>query len=125
MELKFYECPICGNIIAKVFDSGVNVVCCGKEMKELDASTTDEAFEKHVPVYTVEGNTIHVKIGSVEHPMTEEHYIEWIALQTTQGNQRKCLKPGDSPEVCFCICEGDKVEAIYAYCNVHGLWRTE
>lgn len=125
MELKFYECQTCGNIIAKVFDSGVRVVCCGKEMAALVANINDGAYEKHVPVYTVEDNIVHVRIGSEDHPMSEEHYIEWIALQTTQGNQRKCLKPGDSPEVCFCICDGDEVEAIYAYCNIHGLWRTE
>lgn len=123
MEQKFYICETCGNIIAKVKDSGVPVVCCGKPMKEIVPGTTDAAVEKHVPVYEVEGNIVRVKVGSVEHPMVEEHYIEWISLQTKQGNQRKILKPGDKPEVCFALCEGDEIEAVYAYCNLHSLWR--
>ena len=123
MKLKFYRCEICGNIIGKVYDSGVDVECCGKYMTPLTANTSDGAVEKHVPVVTVDGSNVHVKIGSAEHPMTEEHFIEWIALQTKTGNQRKCLKPGDKPEVCFCICDGDEVEAVYAYCNLHGLWK--
>lgn len=125
MELKFFECKTCGNIVAMVYESGVRVNCCGKEMAQLTANMNEGAHEKHIPVYTIEDNIVHVRIGSEDHPMSEEHYIEWIALQTTQGNQRKCLKPGDPPETCFCICDGDKVEAIYAYCNIHGLWRTE
>lgn len=123
MKLKFFLCETCGNIIGKIYDSGVKVVCCGKEMVEMVPNTTDAALEKHVPVYRVEGNTVHVMVGSDAHPMTEDHYIEWIALQTREGNQRKCLKPGDEPTVCFCICDGDEVEAVYAYCNLHGLWK--
>ena len=68
-------------------------------------------------------NKVMVTVGSVEHPMLPEHYIEWVSLQTKQGNQRKALKPGDAPKVCFAICEGDEVEAVYAYCNLHGLWK--
>lgn len=123
MELKFYQCEICGNIIGKVYDSGVEVHCCGQPMKNLEAGTSDGAFEKHVPVYTVENNTVNVKIGEVDHPMTDEHYIQWVALQTKMGNQRKQLKPGDKPEVCFALCEGDEVEAVYEFCNLHGLWK--
>ncbi len=92
-------------------------------MKELIPGTVDAAVEKHVPAYTVEGNTVTVKVGSVEHPMIPEHYIEWVSLQTKQGNQRKALTPGTKPEVCFALCDGDEVEAVYAYCNLHGLWR--
>ncbi|MBR5903326.1 MAG: desulfoferrodoxin, partial [Clostridia bacterium] len=106
MEQKFYVCAHCGNIIAYVKNSGVPVMCCGQKMQELVPGTTDASTEKHVPVYTVEDNKVHVKVGSVTHPMQEEHYIQWISLQTKQGNQRKVLKPTDAPEVCFCLCEG-------------------
>ena len=123
MEQKFYICAHCGNIIAYVNNSGVPVMCCGEKMKELIPGTTDASQEKHVPVYTVEGNKVFVKVGSVTHPMQEEHYIQWISLQTKQGNQRKVLKPTDAPEACFCLCEGDEVEAVYEYCNLHGRWK--
>lgn len=123
MEQKFYICEHCGKIVALVKESGVPVMCCGQKMKELIPGTIDAAVEKHVPVYTVENNIVSVKIGEVEHPMLPEHYIEWVSLQTKQGNQRKTLKPGDKPEICFALCDGDKVEAVYAYCNLHGLWK--
>lgn len=123
MEQRFFICTHCGNIIAMVRDKGVPVVCCGEKMKEIIPGTKDAAKEKHVPVYTVEQNKVSVKVGSVEHPMTAEHYIEWISIQTKQGKQRKCLKPGDKPEACFMICDGDEVEAVYAYCNLHSLWK--
>jgi superoxide reductase len=92
-------------------------------MQELVPGTTDAAVEKHVPVYEVKDNTVCVTVGSVEHPMLEEHFIEWIALKTKSGNQRKALKPGEAPKACFAICEGDEVEAVLAYCNLHGLWQ--
>ena len=98
-------------------------VGCGKPMSEIVPGTTDAAVEKHVPVWTVENGIVHVKVGSVEHPMLPEHYIEWVSLQTQQGNQRKELHPGEKPEVCFALCEGDEVEAVYAYCNLHSLWK--
>ena len=110
MEQKFYICKHCGNIIAKVKDTGVPVICCGEPMSEIIPGTTDAAVEKHVPVWTVENGIVHVKVGSVEHPMLPEHYIEWVSLQTKQGNQRKELHPGEKPEVCFALCEGDEVE---------------
>lgn len=123
MEMKFYICEHCGNIIAKVKDMGVPVMCCGQKMTEIVPGTSDGAAEKHVPVYESAGNIVTVRVGSVEHPMVAEHYIEWVFLQTKQGNQRKQLHPGDKPEVKFAICEGDEVEAVYAYCNLHGLWK--
>ena len=123
MELRFYRCETCGQIIAVVRKTGVPVMCCGKPMKEIIPCTTDAAVEKHVPVYEVNGQTVSVKVGSVDHPMTEAHYIEWVCLKTKQGNQRKALNPGDEPKVCFSICEGDEVEAVYAYCNLHSLWK--
>ncbi len=123
MDQKFYFCQHCGTIIAKVKDSGVPVVCCGEKMTELVPGSIDASLEKHIPVYTVEGNVAHVKVGSAEHPMLPEHYIEWVSLQTKQGDQRKELHPGGKPEVCFALCEGDEVEAVYACCNLHGLWK--
>ena len=123
MEMKFYICEHCGNIIAKVKDAGVPVVCCGEKMKELVPNTEDAAQEKHVPAYELKGNVVEVTVGAVEHPMLEEHYIEWIALQTDKGNQRKQLKPGDAPKASFALLDGEKLEAVYAYCNLHGLWK--
>lgn len=123
MELKFFKCEHCGNIIEMVEDKGVPVVCCGQRMTELVAGTSDGAREKHVPVYEVNGNTVHVKVGEVAHPMIPEHYIEWIALQTKNGVQRKELKPSEKPEANFALCDGDEVVAVYAYCNLHGLWK--
>ena len=123
MEMKFYKCRHCGNIVAVVKASGAPISCCGEQMTEIIPGTTDAAVEKHVPVVEVEGNCVHVKVGDVEHPMLEEHYIEWISLQTKQGNQRKTLEPGQEPAVCFSLCEGDEVEAVYAYCNLHSLWK--
>ena len=123
MEMKFYKCPVCGQMVAVVKKTGVPIMCCGKPMQEIVPGTTDAAVEKHVPVYEVKDNVVTVCVGSVAHPMTEEHYIEWVSLQTSSGNQRKALKPGAEPKVCFAICEGDKVEAVYAYCNLHSLWK--
>jgi superoxide reductase len=123
MEQKFFICEHCGNMIAVVKSSGVPVMCCGQKMTELVPGTSDGAHEKHVPVYKVEGNKVYVTVGAVEHPMLEAHYIEWISLQTKFGNQRKALKPGDEPKACFALCEGDEVEAVYAYCNLHSLWK--
>ena len=123
MKQKFLKCNRCGNIIAMVHESGVTPVCCGEKMGEMIPGTTEASVEKHVPVYRVEGNRVIVTVGSIAHPMTEEHYIEWVSLSTKLGNQRKLLTPDSAPEVCFSICEGDEVEAVYAYCNLHGLWK--
>ena len=123
MEQRFFVCEICGNIIAMVKPSGVPVVCCGKPMKQIIPNTTDAAVEKHVPVWTKEGNLVKVQVGSTAHPMIAAHYIEWVSLQTKAGNQRKALSPDTAPEVVFALTDGDEVEAVYAYCNLHGLWK--
>ena len=123
MEMKFYRCKHCGQIVAVVKATGVPIICCNEPMEEIVPGTTDAAVEKHVPVYTVDGTKVTVKVGSVEHPMQPEHYIEWIALKTNSGNQRKALKSSDKPEAVFAINEGDTVEAVYAYCNLHSLWK--
>lgn len=123
MEMKFYRCKHCGQIIAIVKKTGAPVMCCGEKMEEIIPGTVDASLEKHVPVIEVEEGKVKVMVGSVEHPMSEEHYIEWIAVQTTSGNQRKSLKPGDKPCACFHMCKKDEVLAVYAYCNLHGLWK--
>lgn len=123
MEQKFYVCSHCGNIIAYVKDAGVPVMCCGQKMQELVPGTVEASGEKHIPVYTVENNVVHVTVGSVEHPMLPEHYIEWISIHTTAGNQRKCLEPGAAPKADFALLPGEEVVAVYAYCNLHSLWK--
>jgi superoxide reductase len=123
MDTKFYVCKICGNIITYVHRSGVKVVCCGQEMTELVPNTVDASTEKHVPVVSVQGNKVHVKVGAVEHPMLAEHYIEWIVIQTKNGLQRKELHPGEKPEADFFLAPNDKFETAFAYCNLHGLWK--
>ncbi len=123
MEMKFYRCKRCGQMVAIVEKKGCPIMCCGEAMEEIVPGTSDGAAEKHVPVYEVKDNMVYVTVGSVEHPMTEEHYIQWIAIQTKQGNQRKALKPNDPPKACFALCEGDEVLSVYAYCNLHSLWK--
>lgn len=122
-ELKFFKCEHCGNIIYFVHDSGVKVQCCGDDMGMIDAQTADAAGEKHVPVVTQEANKVKVVVGSVDHPMEEKHYIEFIVLLTEKGVQIAYLKPGEKPAAEFALLEGDKVLATYEYCNIHGLWR--
>jgi superoxide reductase len=94
-------------------------------MQEMKANTTDAATEKHVPVIEIDGQSVTVTVGSVEHPMLPEHFIGWIVLETKMGNQRKILNPGDKPVAKFMMCEGDEVVAAYEYCNLHGLWKAE
>lgn len=121
---RFYICKHCGNIIGMINDAGVPVVCCGEKMSPLEAGVVEASREKHIPVVTVDGDTVKVSVGSVLHPMTEEHSIKWVYLETTAGGQRKALKPGDAPEVVFATA-GDAPVAVYAYCNLHGLWKAE
>lgn len=123
MELKFFRCNHCGNIIVKIKDSTVPVVCCGEQMQELIPGTTDAAVEKHIPVYEVNGSAVSVTVGSTAHPMLPEHFITWICLQTNKGFQLKYLNPGEEPKASFMLGDGEKVEAIYEYCNLHGLWK--
>ena len=121
--MKFFICGHCGNIVAAVKESGVPVLCCGQKMTEIIPGTADAASERHVPVYEVRDNTVYVTVGEVEHPMLPEHYIEWIAIETVSGNQRKELRPGEPPKACFALCDGDEVKAVWAYCNLHSLWK--
>lgn len=123
-ETKFYICEKCGNIAGKIHDSGVPMVCCGQKMTRLEPGTVDASREKHLPVVEVEGNTVRVTIGSVIHPMAEEHSILWVYLETDKGGQRKCLEVGAAPVVTFALSD-EKPIAAYAYCNLHGLWKTD
>ena len=95
--MEFYVCSHCGNLVGMVKNSGVPMMCCGEKMRKLEAGTSDGAREKHVPAVTVEGNTVRVAVGSAPHPMLDAHFIEWVAIETAQGAQRKTLKPGEAP----------------------------
>ncbi len=121
MNKLFYKCEICGNIIGKIKDSGVAVVCCGQKMTQMEVHTEDGPYEKHKPVVKIEKNLVTVKIGSVEHPMTSEHFIEWIYIKTKNGGQRKALSPGMKPTVTFALFDDTPLE-VFSYCNLHGLW---
>ena len=122
IEMKFYKCNVCGKVVAMLKDTGIDTICCSQEMLELKANTTDAAVEKHVPVVTEKGNLVEVAVGSVTHPMEDQHFIEWIALETEKSVQIINLKPGQEPKAVFALTEGDKVVRAYAYCNLHGLW---
>lgn len=121
---KFYICEHCGNIVGLIHDAGVPLVCCGQKMTKLEAGVVEASREKHIPVAEVKGSTVEVIVGSVLHPMTEEHSITWVYLETDRGGQRKNLAPGQEPKVTFALAE-EKPIAVYAYCNLHGLWKVE
>lgn len=123
MELKFYNCGICGNLIIKLNDSGMTPYCCGRSMETLTPQTKEEEFgEKHVPTCTIEGHKIHIKVGAVEHPHTKEHHIEWIYVLTNHGAIIRYLDPEEAPEVCLRLSKDDWVDKIFVHCNLHGLW---
>ena len=120
--MRFFRCKHCGKIVALVNDVRVPTICCGEPMEELIPNTQDGTREKHVPVFEVKDRIVHVKVGEVEHPMIDAHYIQWIMLVTNLGNQRKVLKPGQKPEADFALLEGEEVVAVLEYCNLHGLY---
>lgn len=123
--MKFFKCRHCGKIIAVVNERNVPTICCGEPMSEMIPNTSDGAVEKHVPVYEVKDNVVTVTVGEVKHPMMENHYIEWIAIETNFGNQRKVLKPGEEPVAKFALLEGEKVIRVVEHCNLHGLYATK
>ncbi|NLM00334.1 MAG: desulfoferrodoxin [Treponema sp.] len=125
MKAEFYICKHCGNIIEKIKDAGVPVSCCGEKMSLLEPNTTDASNEKHLPVVTVNGTKVNVVVSSVEHPMEEKHWIQWIYLETDKGRHRYNLNPSDKPVAVFNIAENEKPLAAYEYCNLHGLWVTK
>lgn len=123
--MEFYICKHCGNIITFTENKGVPVFCCGEKMHKLIPGSVDAAVEKHIPIYTVNNNTVTVTVGSVIHPMTAEHLIDWVALETEQGTQIKHLTADSEPKIEFALTNGDTVKKVYAYCNLHGLWVAE
>lgn len=125
MAIKFYACRICGTVAMKIVDSGQPLTCCGEQMDEYLPNTVDAATEKHVPVIEVDGSVVTVTVGSVEHPMEEDHFIQFIVLETEQGSQATQLSPGDKPQAKFELHAGDKPVCAFEYCNKHGLWTAE
>ena len=123
-ENRFYICEHCGNLVGLIHNAGVPLMCCGQKMTPLEPGTVVASTVKHIPVVTVEGHTVEVEVGSVPHPMTEEHGIQWVYLQTDKGGQRKCLEAGAAPVVTFALAD-EKPVAAYAYCNLHGLWKAD
>lgn len=122
----FLKSKRCGNMVEVICSDGENAItCCGEPMEEMTPNTSEGALEKHLPIIEVNGNTVTVKVGSVFHPMTEEHSITWVCLETKQGCQRKKLSPRADPVAVFAIVDGDEPVAAYAYCNLHGLWKTD
>lgn len=119
---KFYICEHCGNIAEKLVDGGAPLVCCGERMKELIPGTVEASREKHIPVVSVDGSEVTVRIGSVDHPMTAEHSILWVYLVTDRGRYLRHLDVGEAPVAKFNLIDGERVEKAYAYCNLHGLW---
>ena len=124
MQMKFYRCEECGNLVVKIADSGVPMMCCGRPMTELQPNTMDAAVEKHVPQVTIHGDIVEVQVGSAIHPMIEAHYIQMICLQTDKGFQVRQLIPNSEPTAKFAL-GGAKALAVYAFCNLHGLWVKE
>ncbi|MDR3239688.1 MAG: desulfoferrodoxin [Clostridiales bacterium] len=122
-ERKFYKCSHCGNIIAFVENAGVSIICCGEEMSEIKPNTVDAAREKHVPALSLDGGKLKVTVGSVPHPMTEEHNIMWIAVAEEKRTSRAMLSVGGAPEAEFCMTTNSAT--VYAYCNLHGLWAVD
>lgn len=123
--VDFYLCKRCKNLVALVNKGGGQLVCCNEPMQKLVPGESDGAVEKHVPVVNVEKNTVTVSVGATLHPMMEEHYIMWIALETTEGVLIKKRTPQDEPKAEFLLSEGEEAVCAYAYCNLHGLWKSE
>lgn len=122
-ERKFFICPACGNIVGLIEDGGGTLVCCGQEMEQLMPNTVDASQEKHVPVAKRQNGKLFVEVGSVPHPMIAEHHIAWIAVAQGGATQRVTLDKTGQPKAEFCV--GDGALAVYAYCNIHGLWVAE
>jgi superoxide reductase len=123
-EPKFFICKHCGNVVTLIHESGAPLSCCGEKMTQIVPNTVDAVVEKHVPAVTVDGDKISVVVGSVEHPMVPEHFIQWICLETDKGTQIKYLTPEDKPKAVFKV-EDETPVAVYEYCNLHGLWKKE
>ncbi|MCM8900673.1 desulfoferrodoxin [Caldicoprobacter algeriensis] len=122
-KVAFYRCEICGNLVELINRGGGELVCCGQPMTELKPNTVDASVEKHVPAVTRKDGKLYIQIGSVPHPMIPEHYIEWVAVVSDKTMQRIALTPGQEPKA-EVVDTGEEVD-VYAYCNIHGLWKAE
>ena len=120
--MKIFKCKKCGKLIIVAKDTTSNTTCCGEEMVELIANTVDAAVEKHVPVVDIEESSIVVTCGEVIHPMTEDHYIEFMIIETNKGYDIKYLNPGEEPKCIFNLVDDEELISAFAYCNLHGLW---
>ncbi|WP_022760482.1 desulfoferrodoxin family protein [Butyrivibrio sp. AD3002] len=123
--MNIFKCEKCGSMVIKINDAACTPVCCGDPMTALVPGTSDGAHEKHVPVVEVGGNKVTVKVGEVEHPMMDAHYIQYIWLETDKGYMQKKLTPSDKPVAEFVLADGEKAVAAYEYCNLHGLWKAD
>ena len=122
--MKLFRCKVCGQVVKKLKDTGMPLVCCGEEMEEVSVNTNEEGLkEKHIPVYEINNNRLVVKVGEKLHPMSEDHYIEWISVSTNKGFHTQMFKPGQNPIAVFRLCKGEMPVSIYAYCNIHSLWK--
>lgn len=121
-KFQIYKCDVCGNIVEVLHSGSGELVCCGQPMELKKENTTDAAQEKHVPVIEKNEQGVIVKVGEVPHPMTDEHYIEWIEISTDKGCAKKFLKPGEEPSAKFPVKKDVKARE---YCNLHGLWKKE
>lgn len=122
MTLQFYKCKHCGQIVAKVEATKADIICCGEPMEEMVPNTVDASQEKHVPVSECKDGEVRVRVGSEDHPMSKEHRIQWIYVETKSGSYFKCFRPEEKPHACFTLGENEKPEKIYTLCNIHGLW---
>lgn len=120
--MQYFRCSHCGNLVVLLKNSGAALTCCGEAMEELIPNTTEASFDKHVAVVTLEGKLVDIVVGSYEHPMFEDHYIEWISIETSLAVYRYHLSPNMKPRVQFFLQNGEELRAVNAYCNLHGLW---
>lgn len=123
-SLRFFKCKHCGNVVVKLIDKGVPVICCGEVMEEILANTVEASTEKHLPIVHVENGIASVKVGEISHPMEENHYINFVVIETENGYSITTLRPNTKPEVKVYVGD-EKVVGVYEYCNLHGLWKTE
>ena len=124
-EPRFFLCKECNNLMGMIFQGGGELSCCGQKMQELVPNTVEASNEKHLPVISIDGSTVTVKVGAVAHPMLPEHRIDWIYINTTKGGQRKSLEIGAEPVAVFELADGEELVSAYAYCNLHSLWVTK
>ena len=123
--MRFFTCEECGTMFEYIGEAEASAMCNGQKITEVIPGTTDGAHEKHIPVVKVDGDRVIVDVGTVEHPMMEEHFIQWVVIETTNGSQRKMLHYQDKPKAEFKLTDGEKFVAAYEYCNLHGLWKAQ